>query len=211
LLNDTDRDYIRSDCYYLLGLIGREQGDCYIAIGYLRQAIQFLKLAGGDLSRSYLLNLELAKTHLESEDLDKAGSYIQQAEKLNAHAPSLFEYWQTRGRIFFIKGEYSSAKESFEVSLDHATNEDQVFFYHTWMGFTSWAAGDLDSATLHCDLADDMATTDWMQAHLNVVKIAVRSCYGMNFDLLEQGTREWLEKNPKPFLENALIMAKSCY
>ncbi len=210
LLNDTKRDYIRSDCYYLLGLLERELGDNYISIGNLRQSAKCLEDAGGDGIRSYLINLELAKSYLESDDVKHAKDFFNASEALKQHSPNLFEFWQTKGRIGFSEGYYQSALASFENSREFAVNDIQKFAYHAWVGMSCWATGDIVTASTHADHAEALTYNTWMKVHLNILKIAIRSCYEQDYSVLEKQVKDWLSSHPKTYLENKLKLAKQC-
>ncbi len=211
LSSETKDGYTKASCHYTLGTIARESGAPEISIGHLKQAERHLENFGGHPPLSFLINLDLAKSYLESTRINKASDYFQKAEMMSSYSKDFqYYFWETSGRIKFEQGRYWEALDDFKTSEVYIRNDDERFSFHAWVSACFWAQGDSGSAISHIDEASLFATNDWMRAHLNTVRIGVRNCFGQNYNKLEAQVLAWLEKHPNEYLKRKLERAKRC-
>ncbi len=203
----------QSDCRYLLGLIERDSGVVEASTRYMIQALQDLEGLPTD-TRRYLINLELAKSHLGLGQIEAGNEYFQTAESIKSRVEagllSEYDHIETEGRVRLAVGDVSGALASFKTAEAYIVNKDQRFNHHAWRAWAAWIGGDLEQAANQIDEAEAFVSNSRMRAHLDVVRIAVRRCRNQDDSVLQRRVQSWLTVHPSQSLNLKLTKATSC-
>ncbi len=211
IIASDPNDYNSGICLYLLGAIERDSGVLEISLGHFMDALRYFR--DDQHTQQFLALLEIAKTYLGLQDIQKASSYFSLAEvargKANQETVGQYEYfyYETLGRIRLGLGNPSGLLEALEQARNHIENNYQRFNYHAWRAWALWSFGDVESASIDLDKAQYLIANGRMQAHFDATKIAIRHCRGVDYSVLEQNVQLWLQKNPSEWLENKLEQA----
>ncbi len=210
LIASAKNHYVISDCYYLLGLINSSKGYLETAIGYLNQSKKIQESLKPDYRRQYLAAIELAKAYLRDGRLSRSHAHIQAAEELKDYAPSIFELVSTKALLELERGNIFEAERLAHQASKHVANQRELFNSCVDLGFIYWKLGDLNSLAYFNDKAEPVADSKVRRVYLNINKIALRNCLGLDYEALEDEVRAYTAEYPEPFLMKHLEDVRTC-